>query len=368
MALVGADGRFAHANRTLGELLGCEPGALAGRFLPEFVLADDREEESASRRALMQRAGGRGPAGGDADTVQLGLRHASGRVVRALLIRRVVRDAAGIAGGLLDQVQDLTERQRAEKEIVLLNNLLEQRIRRRTAELEASNEDLRSFAHSLAHDLRGPLASIDGFSAQLERALADSLDDRSAHYLRRVRAGVRQMSDLTDGLLALADLARTELRHESVDLSRLARAIAARLRDHEPARDVEIVIEDTAPAAGDPRLLGNVMENLLGNAWKFSALKSPARIRFWSDAMAEGGSCWHVEDNGAGFDPAFAPKLFNPFQRLHASTEFEGHGIGLALVRKIVARHGGRIWADGAAGRGAVFHFTLDATGPLAGP
>ena len=255
---------------------------------------------------------------------------------------------------------DITERRRAEKEIVLLNNLLEQRIRKRTAELEASNEDLRDFAYSLAHDLRAPLASIDGFSAQLQSRLAGQLDDRSLHYFQRLRAGVKLMSGLTDALLALADLSNTPLLHQSVDLSAVSRGVMERLHELEPAREVRVLIEDTPRVQGDVRLLTAVMENLLGNAWKFTSRTERADIVFSSETTSGGASLYCVKDNGAGFDPAYAYKLFGPFQRLHTASEFEGTGIGLAMVRKIVSRHGGRVWAESAPGQGASFYFTLN--------
>jgi PAS domain S-box-containing protein len=255
---------------------------------------------------------------------------------------------------------DMSERRRAEKEIVLLNNVLEQRIRKRTAELEESNEDLRDFAYSLAHDLRAPLASIDGFSAQLELRLGPQLDDKSSHYLQRVRAGVKLMADLTDALLALADLSNTQLLHQSVDLSAVARGIMDRLREQEPAREVAFTIEDTPRAEGDVRLLTDVMENLLGNAWKFTSRLPRTHIAFGGEAWPDGSYLYHVKDNGAGFDPAYAYKLFGPFQRLHTAAEFGGTGIGLAMVRKIVSRHGGRVWAESAPGEGASFYFTLN--------
>jgi PAS domain S-box-containing protein len=261
---------------------------------------------------------------------------------------------------------DVTERRRAAKEIVLLNNVLEQRIRSRTAQLEESNEDLRDFAYSLAHDLRAPLASIDGFSAQLEQRLGASLDEKSRHYLSRVRAGVHMMSDLTDALLELADLSNTQLLHQSLDLSVIARAITDRLREHEPLRNVSITIEDTPRTQGDVRLLTDVLENLLGNAWKFTSKKPSAQIAFGSQAWANGASMYYVKDNGAGFDPAYAYKLFGPFQRLHAANEFAGTGIGLAMVRKIVSRHGGRVWAESVQGEGATFFFTLNENTPAA--
>lgn len=264
---------------------------------------------------------------------------------------------------------DVTEQRRAEKEIVLLNNLLEQRIRSRTAQLQESNDDLRGLAYSLAHDLRAPLSTVDVFTAQLEHRLADRLDEKSRHYLRRVRAGVRLMSELTDGLLALANLSSTPLLHHSVDLSALARSAVDRLRERDPGRQVAVVIEDTPRAQGDVRLLTDLVENLLGNAWKFTSRTPGARIEFGGERGAGGAWRYCVRDNGAGFDPAYAYKLFNPFQRLHTPEEFEGTGIGLAMVRKIVSRHHGSIWAESRPGCGAAFRFTLGDRGAApAGP
>jgi PAS domain S-box-containing protein len=253
---------------------------------------------------------------------------------------------------------DITERRRAEKEIVLLNNLLEQRIRHRTAQLEESSEDLRGVAYSLAHDLRAPLASVEVFSRELQQR-ARGLDDRSRHYLHRVRAGIALMSDLTSGLLALANLSSAPLLHHSVDLSALATAAVQRLREQEPQRQVTVAIEETPRATGDVRLLTDLMENLVGNAWKFTSRTNHARIEFGAEVAADGRCHYRVRDNGAGFDPAYAYKLFKPFQRLHTPDEFAGTGIGLAIVRKIVARHGGQIWAESRPGAGAAFTFTL---------
>lgn len=273
---------------------------------------------------------------------------------------KILFDTQGKPKVVLCVNTNVTERRRADKEIVLLSNVLEQRIRKRTAELEESNDDLRDFAYSLAHDLRAPLASIDGFSAQLELRLAQMLDDKSRHYLKRVRAGVKMMADLTDALLALADVSNTQLLHQQVDLSSLATEILERLREHEPARQVGAVVEPTPAAQGDVRLLGDVLENLLGNAWKFTSRKARASIVFGGRPLANGSFLYHVKDNGAGFDPAYAYKLFGPFQRLHTASEFAGTGIGLAMVRKIVSRHGGRVWAESLPGEGASFYFTLN--------
>lgn len=360
MALLRPDGRLERANAALCELLGQSEAELRRFGMQGMVQSEDLEQEAATRARLLASESAQ-------ERSELRLRHKSGRTVWGSLSRILVRDASGEPLYFLDQVQDLTERRRAEKEIVLLNNLLEQRIRRRTAELEESNEDLRDFAYSLAHDLRAPLASIDGFSAQLEEQLQDTLDARSSHYLRRVRAGVRLMADLTDGLLALSDIARTDLQHQEVDLSALASDIVGRMRDHEPGRNAIVEIERTPLAKGDSRLLANVMENLLGNAWKFSGRNPVTHIRFYAQTESS-RCCYCVRDNGAGFDPAYISKLFTPFHRLHTAAEFQGTGIGLALVRKIISRHGGRIWAESRPGEGAAFYFTLgENSGPAAG-
>jgi PAS domain S-box-containing protein len=285
---------------------------------------------------------------------------ASGQMLTIERHCTLLRDPAGRARAVLTSNADVTERRRAEKEIVLLSNVMEQRIRRRTAALEESNKDLREFAYSLAHDLRAPLASIDGFSSQLELRLADTLDEKSRHYLRRVRAGVKMMSDLTDGLLGLADLSNTELLHQQVDLSALAHTVVERLREAEPSRDVTIVVNETWPVRGDVRLLADVLQNLLGNAWKFTSKRPQAHIEFGATQREDDGAyVFFVKDNGAGFDAEYAHKLFGVFQRLHGVHEFEGTGIGLAMVRKIVTRHGGNVWAEGRPGEGATFYFTL---------
>jgi PAS domain S-box-containing protein len=350
MAVLTPEGRLLHANDALCDMLGYTQAELRRFGLRAIVHAEDVDADNDSRNALLSGAQLE-------DRRELRWRHKRGRTVWASVTRALSRDEEGRPQYFVDQLQDLTERRRAEKEIVLLNNLLEQRIRRRTRELEESNEDLREFAYSLAHDLRGPLASIGGFSAQLERSLGERLDERERHYLRRVRAGVQNMSELTDGLLALADISRTELARQSVDLSAIASEILTRLAEQEPERAVEISVERTPPASGDPRLMTNVMENLLGNAWKFTAKQPQARITFGSEGNADSVR-YFVRDNGAGFDPAHVDKLFTPFQRLHTNAQFEGNGIGLALVRKILTRHGGQIWAEATLGEGACFYFT----------
>jgi PAS domain S-box-containing protein len=254
---------------------------------------------------------------------------------------------------------DVTDQRRTQQEIARLNAGLEERVRQRTAQLEAANTELEAFSYSIAHDLRSPLTSIDGFSRVLEEGYAAQLDDKGRHYLRRIQAAVLQMSELTEAMLSLAHLSRVNLKDESVDLAEAARVVVAQLHEREPQRVYELEAPQRLWARGDPRLLHQVVANLVGNAWKFSARADVTRIRLRGDVQADGSTVYCVADNGAGFDMAHAWRLFGAFQRLHAPSDFEGTGIGLALVQKIVARHGGRIWADSRPGEGATFYFTL---------
>jgi two-component system NtrC family sensor kinase len=225
-------------------------------------------------------------------------------------------------------------------------------------ELEMKNRELETFSYSVAHDLRAPLRSIDGFSQALLEDCGDRLDDEGKLHLRYVREAAQDMAVLIDGLLSLARVARSELQREPVDLTGLARTIFAQLRKTAPDRAVTTIVADELMVEGDPRLLRVVLENLLGNAWKFTAKRAASRIEF--GVTAGGGSpTYFVRDDGAGFDMTYAGKLFGVFQRLHATHEFEGTGIGLATVQRIVSRHGGRVWAEGEADRGATFYFTF---------
>ncbi len=231
-------------------------------------------------------------------------------------------------------------------------------VERKNAELAAANAELEAFSYSVSHDLRGPLRAIDGFTVALGEDLAGVLDPRASRYLSRIRASTKRMAELIEDLLALSRFTRAEMHHTEVDLSALAIAVLSELRAAAPDRVVETVVEDALVANGDARLLRVALENLLGNAWKFSAKRARARIEVGS-AQTEHGQAFFVRDNGAGFDRAYAGKMFGAFQRLHSEREFEGTGIGLAIVHRIIRRHGGRLWADGEVDRGATFYFTL---------
>ena len=251
-------------------------------------------------------------------------------------------------------IRDITERKRAEEGIRQLNAELAQR----TSQLEATNKELETFAYSVSHDLRAPLRAIDGFSQVLVEDYGEKLDTEGRDHLRRVRAATQRMGELIDGLLGLAHLTRQELHREPVDLTAMAGSVAQSLIQNDPTRHVEFVITQNARVQGDRRLLEVAFENLLANAWKFTRHEPHARIEFGRSEQS-GQAVFFVRDNGAGFDMAYADKLFGAFQRLHAHSEFEGHGIGLATVQRVIHRHGGRIWAEGEVGNGATFYFTL---------
>ncbi len=225
-------------------------------------------------------------------------------------------------------------------------------------DLERKNQELEAFSYSVSHDLRAPLRSIDGFSQALLEDHASSLDPTGQDYLRRVRAAAQRMGELIDDLLQLSRVERAELRRELVDLSRLATRVAELLRKSEPGRHVEFDVQPGVVAHGDARLFQVILENLLGNAWKFTANAGCPRIEFGS-LHRDGQKTFFVRDNGAGFDPSCAFRLFSPFQRLHSEAEFPGTGIGLATVQRIVHRHGGEVWAEGAVDRGATIRWTL---------
>lgn len=259
---------------------------------------------------------------------------------------------------LIGTTQDVTERRSREDEIRRLNASLEYRVAERTAELQAANQELESFAYAVSHDLRAPLRAMNGFSEALIEDFGPSLVPEAQAYLQQIMRGSQHMGTLIDGLLALSRITRGDVARDPVDLSDMAARIVDDLRRDDPAREVDVKIEPGLHARGDARMLEAALRNLLGNAWKYTGQQAQPRLRV-SGTQIEGVPCYTVADNGAGFDMAHAAKLFQPFQRLHRVDEFPGIGIGLATVQRVIQRHGGHIWAESTPGAGAQFHFTL---------
>ena len=253
---------------------------------------------------------------------------------------------------------DITERKRAEAELVEYRDHLEELVHARTRELELANKEMEAFSYSVSHDLRAPLRAINGFARALQEDCAAELGTVGRGHLDRVDAASRRMAELIDDLLGLARIARLPLERKPVDLSELARTIAGELREAEPARQVELMIQDGMTAQADPALAAIVLRNLLGNAWKFTGKHPTARIEV-GESVRDGEPVWFVRDDGAGFDMAYVDNLFAPFQRLHTTADFPGTGIGLATVQRIVRRHGGRGWIEGKVEKGATYYFTF---------
>jgi light-regulated signal transduction histidine kinase (bacteriophytochrome) len=316
----------------------------------ELLHSDDRE------RVLAEYA--RTERSGEPFSVQYRIFTRNGDVAWIRDEAILVRDEEGSPLFWQGVMYDITDQKRAEEEVRRLNEELEQRVRRRTAQLEAFNSELEAFNYSISHDLRAPLRAIGGFSQILLQDYEDALDVVGKSYLRRVSAASNRMGQLIDDLLELSHLTRGRMRRELVNLTTLAQAIAEEFRNTQPEHEVDFIVEKGLVANGDGSLLRAVLENLLGNAWKFTKNQPHPRIEFGL-LEHEDTPTYYVRDNGVGFDMAYVDKLFGAFQRLHGMSEYEGTGIGLATVQRIIHRHGGRVWAKGEVGKGATFYFTL---------
>jgi len=261
--------------------------------------------------------------------------------------------------GLLQQLREGRGADAAAQEILRITAGLETQLRQRDADVAAAIKELESFSYSVSHDLRAPLSTIDGFSRLLEGSSAKGDAERSKHYLQRLRLGVANINELIAALLVVSRLLRAPMAPQAVDLGAIAQEALAARQAAEPDRLARVDVQPGLIARGDPALLKQLMDNLTGNAWKFTAKKDKALIEVGAQAAADGETVYFVRDNGAGFDMAHAEKLFGIFQRMHVATDFPGLGAGLATAQRIVTRHGGRIWAEAAVEEGATIYFTL---------
>ncbi|WP_395054619.1 PAS domain S-box protein [Polaromonas sp.] len=359
VVLRDANGRIVDCNASAERILGKTLAQMEGQVVVgpdwEMIREDGSlmpEEEHPNMVAL--RTGQAQP------NVVVCYRKPDGKVLWGLLnVQPLFAAGPGKPSGFVTTITDISERKKAEMEIVRLNVDLENRVLRRTAQLEAANQELEAFSYSVAHDLRSPLSSINGFSALLQKALPPGTGEKADHYLLRIRSGVQRMGELTDGLLSLAQLSRTSLRWEPVDISAEAAQLVRQYAERDAGRVVSVTIEPGLMVRADAALLRQVLENLIANAWKFSAKTPLASISIGKETGADQQPVYFVRDNGAGFDMAYVDKLFGTFQRLHSPDEFSGSGIGLATVKRIITRHGGRVWAQSALGEGSTFYFTL---------
>jgi len=352
MALRALDGRWLRVNAKLCELLGYEREELLQLTSVDLTPPEDRWLAIENNERM---------ARGEVSEVSREKRYLrkDGSIVWAHLSIGVVRASDGTVLHQLSCIHDITARKHAEAELHALNADLERRVAERTAALEASNRELESFSHSVAHDLRAPLRAMDGFSRLLLEGSGGPLEPDGRHQLERIRSASQRMAELIDALLLLARITRSEIRHSPVNLTEIAKGCVAELAAREPQRKVNVTIEQDLFVQGDHTLLTLALDNLLENAWKFTSRIDDARIEVARTAARGGQPAFVVRDNGSGFDMQYADKLFGPFQRLHHASEFPGTGIGLATVKRILDRHGGEVWARAKPGEGAEFFFSL---------
>jgi PAS domain S-box-containing protein len=348
--MVDTSGRITYCNDFLLRLTGwSREEAIGADWFEMFVV--DRVSEGKRFRALLEGLS-------HIRNMNSEIRTRGGEVRIVRWNTSILRDISGEVIGTASIGEDITERHRAEAEVRRLNAELEDRVAERTAELEAANRELEAFDYSISHDLRAPLRGIRGFGNALLEDHGQALPEEGRAYLQQILDIGQHMDHLVGDLLRLSTVGRGGLKREPVDLSAMVTAVASSLRKAEPDRDVRLRLAEGLVVRADAGLLLVVVQNLLGNAWKFTSRRTPAVVEV--DMLQRGSErVFYVRDNGAGFDSAASEQLFTPFRRMHAQADFEGTGIGLATVYRIIRRHGGRIWAEAAVDRGATFFFTL---------
>jgi PAS domain S-box-containing protein len=351
-AIIGKDlrGLVTSWNRGAEKVFGYGAAEMVGRSITQLI-PDDRNDEEARILDKVRR----GLVVGHFETVRV---RKDGERIDVSVTVSPIRDAEGRVIGASKVARDITRQKSAEAAVMRLNSSLEQRVAERTAQLEAANRELEAFSYSVSHDLRAPLRAADGFSQAVLEDFGPLLPDEGKRYLRTIRLSTQRMGDLIDDLLAFARLSRQELSSRPIDTDTLVRDTLEELGPSRSGRRVDVEIGALPVCIGDPAMLRQVWLNLLSNAFKYTQRREHAKIEIGC-ARADDGEAFFVRDNGTGFDMRHAGKLFGVFQRLHRSDEFEGTGVGLAIVQRIVHRHGGRVWAEAAVDRGATFHFTV---------
>ncbi|MBI5492618.1 MAG: PAS domain S-box protein [Deltaproteobacteria bacterium] len=349
------DGNTTFVNPRMAEMLGYTVEELIGKDIFSFYAEREVMEKRVERRKM-----------GIREQLEAEFTRKDGRKITVTLLVAPITDEGGDYSGAIAGVIDVTDKKRSEEELRRLYSELEKRVAERTAELEAAkdnleavNKEIESFSYSVAHDLRTPLRLIDGFTRALFKDYKDRFDETGRDYLRRLQNASARMGQLIEDLLGLSYAMGVEMHHENVDLSSMARGIAGELRKAQPEREADIRIEDGLMARGDANLLKIVLENLIGNAWKFTGKTPNPKIEVGRAGREEGKDVYFVRDNGAGFNMKYSDRLFGAFQRLHSADEFPGTGIGLATVNRIIMRHNGRVWAEGEPGKGATFYFMI---------
>ncbi|HYL08395.1 MAG TPA: PAS domain S-box protein, partial [Candidatus Udaeobacter sp.] len=348
LVTINAEGRITDVNEATIKVTGCDRTSLIGTNFSQYFTEPDKAQAGYQRVF----------AEGAVVDYPLTIRHRDGRLTPVLYNASLFRDTDGKVAGVFAAARDVTAQRRAEAAIRELNRTLEQRVTERTAELEASNKELEAFTYSVSHDLRAPLRAMAGFANLLNQKQAPTLTDEGQQYLRRIDANATKMGALIDELLKFSRLGRSAMQIGRVDMTAAATAAFSELRDQAEAGGVEVTVSPLPAAQGDAALMHQVFANLIGNAIKFSRGRPGAKVEI-SSHVDKGETVYDVRDNGVGFDMRYADKLFGVFQRLHSQAQYEGTGVGLALVQRIIHRHGGRVWAEAALDKGAAFHFTL---------